>query len=172
MSQEFPTASLDITELTSKHCRISNPSSELALVVLPRTIEIFTTDATANCNFRSFWISRLVTSIADHLKHQHIIIMISDYGSQAFLPFSLLPANLCFRLYYAQHYSLAVLRKLTWLVFVSYLMPYILCFQCLSRRFLNEFSVPANTMLDGRLFQLFITLLVKFKFKKRVPTDQ
>ena len=81
MSQEFPNASLDITELTSKHCRISNPSSELALVVLPRTIDIFTTDTTANCNFRSFWISRLVTSIAYHLKHQHVIIIISDYGS-------------------------------------------------------------------------------------------
>ena len=26
-----------------------------------------------------------------------------------------------------------------------------------------EFSVPANTMLDGKLFQLIITLLVKKK---------
>ena len=52
--------------------------------------------------------------------------------------FSLLPANSCFGLYYAQHYSLGVLRKLTWLVFVSYLMPYIFCFQCLSRRSLKE----------------------------------
>ena len=38
--------------------------------------------------------------------------------------FSLLPANSCFGLDYAQHYTLGVLRKLTWLVFVSYLMPY------------------------------------------------
>ena len=34
----------------------------------------------------------------------------------------------------------------------------IYCFQCLSRRFLKEFSVPADTMLDGELFQLFIIL--------------
>ena len=26
---------------------------------------------------------------------------------------------------------------------------------------MKEFSVPASTMLDGKLFQLFITLLVK-----------
>ena len=37
--------------------------------------------------------------------------------------FTLLPANSCFGLYYAQHYSLGVLHKLTWLVFISYLMP-------------------------------------------------
>ena len=71
--------------------------------------------------------------------------------------FSLLLANSCFGLYYAQHYSfLGMLRKLTWLVFLSY----IFCFQCSSTRFLKEFSVPANTVLDGKLFQLFVTLLV------------
>jgi len=40
-------------------------------------------------------------------------------------------------------------------------MPYIFCFQCLSKRFLKEFSIPANMMLDGKLFQLFITLKEK-----------
>ena len=70
--------------------------------------------------------------------------------------------------YYAQHYSLGVLRKLTWLVFVSYLMPYILCFRRLSRRFLKEFSSPANTMLDGKLFQLrSITLLLSIKKRRK-----
>ena len=39
-------------------------------------------------------------------------------------------------------------------------MPCIFCFQCLSRRFLKEFSVPANTVWDGKLFQLFVILFV------------
>ena len=42
-------------------------------------------------------------------------------------------------------------------------MSYIFCFQCTPTRFLKEFSVPANTVLDGKLFQLFVTLLVKNK---------
>ena len=65
-----------------------------------------------------------------------------------------------FGLYYVQHsffllLFLGVLCKLTWLVFVSYFVPYIFWFQCLSRRFLKEFSVRANTVLDGKLFQVF-----------------
>ena len=47
---------------------------------------------------------------------------------------------------------LRVLRVLTGLVLASYLVLYIFCSQCLSRRFLKEFSVPANTMLGGKLF--------------------
>ena len=46
-------------------------------------------------------------------------------------------------------------------VFVSYLVLCILSSECLSRTFLMDFSVPANTMLRGKLFQLFITLLMK-----------
>ena len=72
--------------------------------------------------------------------------------------FSLLLANLCSGLYYAQHslkiFFLGVLCKLTWLVFVIYFVPYIFFFQYLSR-FLKEFSVCANTVLDGKLFQVF-----------------
>ena len=32
--------------------------------------------------------------------------------------------------------------------------------QCLSSKFLNVFNIPVDTVLDGKLFQLFITLLV------------
>ena len=47
-------------------------------------------------------------------------------------------------------------------------MPYILCFRRLSRIFLKEFSIPANTMLDDKLFQLrSVTLLLSFKKKKK-----
>ena len=71
--------------------------------------------------------------------------------------------------------SLGMLHKLTSLVFVSYLVPYIyiyiyiFSFQCLCR-FLKEFSVPANSQLGGMLFQLFITLSNNNKMK--VHTDQ
>ena len=41
-------------------------------------------------------------------------------------------------------------------VLLCWLVQSNLRFQCLSRRFLKEFSVPANTMLDGKMFQLFI----------------
>ena len=71
----------------------------------------------------------------------------------------LLASALCFGLYYTM-LIFFLLRKLTWLVFVSYLVPYIFCFQCLSRRFLKEFSVLANTVWDGKLFQLFIILFI------------
>ena len=81
--------------------------------------------------------------------------------------FSLLLASaLCFGLYYAMLNIFILLllffllRKLTRLVFVSYLVPCIFCFQCLSRRFLKEFSVPANTVWDGKLFQLFVILFL------------
>ena len=52
-----------------------------------------------------------------------------------------------------------VLRVLTWLVFVSYLVLYIFRFECYSR-FLKEFSAPPNTILfrsvnfRRRLYQL------------------
>ena len=46
-------------------------------------------------------------------------------------------------------------------------MPYIFCFQCLSERFLKEFSIPADMMLDGKLFQLFITVS---KREKELPS--
>ena len=49
---------------------------------------------------------------------------------------------------------------LTWLLFVSYFVLYISSSHCLSNKFLKEFSVPANTLLGGKLFQLYITLLV------------
>ena len=56
----------------------------------------------------------------------HIIsYRIISYQITARRLFSVLPANSCLSLYYAQHYSLGVLRKLTWLVFVSYLMQHI-----------------------------------------------
>ena len=97
--------------------------------------------------------------------------IISDYSSQAFYLALCLLVLIHVLVYITleQHYSLGligVLRKLTWIVCVCYLkchvmmyFIYIFCCQCLSRRFLKEFSVPANssnTMLDGKLFQLFI----------------
>ena len=85
-----------------------------------------------------------------------VLLWILSYQITGHRLFTLLPANSCFGLYYAQHYSLGVLHKLTWLVFISYLMPWIFCFQHLSKRFLKEFSVPTNMMLDSKLFQLFI----------------
>ena len=68
--------------------------------------------------------------------------------------------------------SLGMLHKLTSLVFVSYLVPYIyiFSFQCLCR-FLKEFSVPANSQLGGMLFQLFTTLSNNNN-KIKVHTDQ
>ena len=61
--------------------------------------------------------------------HQPLSYIISyriiSYQITARRLFSLLPANSCLGLYYAQHYSLGMLRKLAWLVFVSYLMPHI-----------------------------------------------
>ena len=46
-----------------------------------------------------------------------------------------------------------MLRKLTWVVFISYLVSYSVSSVCLiCKRFLKEFSVPANIMLDGKLF--------------------
>ena len=39
-----------------------------------------------------------------------------------------------------------------------YRVPYIFFCQCLSRQFLNEFNVPAITVLGGKLFQLVISL--------------
>ena len=53
--------------------------------------------------------------------------------------------------------------RLTWLVFVGYRVLDIFCSQCLFRRILKEFSVPANTMLGGKLFQLFIIVSEKNK---------
>ena len=47
-------------------------------------------------------------------------------------------------------------------------MPYIFRFQCLSRRFLKKVSAPANTMLDGKLFQLFITVSKKNEKMKKI----
>ena len=55
---------------------------------------------------------------------------------------------------------LRMLHVLTWLVLISYLVLNLFCSKCLSKKDL-KFSVPANTMSDGKLFQLFITLLVK-----------
>ena len=59
--------------------------------------------------------------------------------------------------------DLACFRQL----FCAIHILYQFCFQCSSRRFLKEFSVPANTMLGGKLFQLFITLLKKWKKMKK-----
>ena len=88
--------------------------------------------------------------------------IITSYQITGHRLFTLLPANSCIGLYYAQHYSLGVLHKLPWLVFISYLMPCIFCFQHLSKRFLKEFRVPANMMLDSKLFQLFIIIIYNF----------
>ena len=106
------------------------------------------------------------------------LFSLSSYQITARRLFSLLPANSCFGLYYVQHYFyfLGVQRKFTLLVFVSYYnininnhiimiiyMYMYFCFQVLSR-FLEEFRVPASastiTMLDGKLFQFFITVSV------------
>ena len=56
-----------------------------------------------------------------------------------------------------------MLRVSTWLVFSSYLVLYILSVPSvhLEVGFFYVFDVPANTMLSDKLFQLFITLLVK-----------
>ena len=66
--------------------------------------------------------------------------------------------------HYGQHYSLQFrvlhVSVLTWPIFLTYFVLNMFCSQCLCR-FLKEFSVPANTMLDGKLFQLFVTLSKK-----------
>ena len=54
----------------------------------------------------------------------------------------------------------------------GYLVLYIFCSQCLFRRFLNEFSVPANTMFGGKLFQLLITLDCFTTSLRGLPTEQ
>ena len=52
---------------------------------------------------------------------------------------------------------------LTWFIFVSYLVLYIFCSQCLSRWFLKEFSVPTNIVLGGKLFQFSVYYSVSTK---------
>ena len=71
-----------------------------------------------------------------------------------FVGFSSFCLLICVLVYIMLNILLGVLCKLTWLVFVIYFIPYIFCFQYLSR-FLKEFSVCANTVLDGKLFQVF-----------------
>ena len=54
-----------------------------------------------------------------------------------------------------------MLHVLALCILVSYLMINIFCSQCLSRLFLKEFSVPANTVSDGKLakYSLFLMFI-------------
>ena len=90
-----------------------------------------------------------------HARSCHIRLRLVDFLAFCFRS-RVLVYILCSALFF-----LGVLPILTWLVFVIYHVPLIFCFQCLSRRFLKAFSVPANSMFGGKLFQLLITLLVK-----------
>ena len=56
-----------------------------------------------------------------------------------------------------------MLRKLTWLVFRH--LPYVMyiLFPMYIYKVFEGVPVPANTVLDGKLFQLFVTLLIKNK---------
>ena len=89
---------------------------------------------------------------APHLESQgcylyHILI---SHRLLTVLAFSLLRAKSSFWCILWLTFFLLKVLLLCWLVLSN------LRFQCLSRRFLKEFSVPANTMLDGKMFQLFI----------------
>ena len=69
---------------------------------------------------------------------------------------------ICFRSALRILPDLACFRQLLCAIHILYQF----CFQCSSRRFLKEFSVPANTMLGGKLFQFFYNSVSKKKRKK------
>ena len=82
----------------------------------------------------------------------------------------------CFRQFFFFFRRVANIILLMVLSLLSYLVLYIFCSQCLSRRFLREFSIPANTMLGGRLFQYnagwqAVPVVCNYVTEKNVHTD-